>query len=96
MDNLWRELGGNRKIRAVIACSDDVAVVIEGESRTEVAMKTHQIMEEIERWCNKTKIRIALNKTQFALLKGRLERDPIIKLGKGKIKRKAVNSYLGI
>lgn len=47
-------------------------------------------------WCRKNKMRIATGKTQCALMKGTLERDPAIHLNGENITRKRINRYLGI
>lgn len=96
MDTLLNELDNVRQVRSAVAYADDLAVIIEGNSRKELEEKAAEVMVSLMDWCRRNKMRVAAEKTQCALMKGALSRDPTIKMDGNTIRRKRVNKYLGV
>lgn len=96
MDKLLRSFSGNHSVKATVVYADDLAVILEGNSRAELEKKAAEIMMTLSQWCKNNKMRIATEKTQCALMKGTLSRDPTIRLNADNIRRTKVNKYLHI
>nr|CAD7411430.1 unnamed protein product [Timema poppensis] len=73
-------LKGIPETQDVVAFEDDLLIVIEGYSRRNLEGKSNQVLEELYTWCKSVKLKMALGKTTYMLFKGRLTRDPTIKV----------------
>lgn len=96
MDGLLKTLDHENGVRTAVAYADDLAVVIEGNSRLELENKAAEVMVALDSWCKSNKMKVAAGKTHYALMKGALQRDPSLRLAGRVVGRKQVNRYLGV
>lgn len=96
MNTLLEALDQSHSVRATVAYADDLAIIVEGKSRSELESRAADIMESLSGWCTVNKMEIATAKTQCALLKGNLARDPTIRLNGEVVRRTKTNKYLGV
>ena len=89
------KLQDKKEVRGVVAYADDILIIIEGDSRRELENKSNSVIEVLNSWCNENKLKISTEKTTYMLLRGRLERNPSIKMGNTNIKRTRTTKYLG-
>lgn len=85
-----------QQLEGLVAFADDVLLIISGNSRLELETNSNQVMEKLSAWCKSVKLQLATNKTTYALLKGRLQRNPLLKVDSRSIRRSPVTKYLGI
>lgn len=96
MEELLDTLHTNNDVKTTVAYADDLLIVVEGTSRREIETKSNNILRDLNQWCKKQKLTVSQKKTTYALMKGTLERDPVIKLDDKSIKRVKTNKYLGV
>nr|CAD7416163.1 unnamed protein product [Timema poppensis] len=77
-------------------CGHDLLIVIKGYSRRNLEGKSNQVLEELDTLCKSVKLKMAPAKTTYMLFKGRLARDPTIKVGRKSIRRSLTVRYLGV
>lgn len=80
----------------VIAYADDCVVVVEGDSRRELEGRGARLAAILEEWSGGHKLTFSTSKSEIMLLKGRLERPPIVKMGGASIPYKKAVRYLGV
>ena len=80
----------------VVAFADDILLIVGGGSRAVLERKATNIMSRLHTWCTEVKLSLAPHKTTYMLLRGQLQRDPVIRLDGRSIKRAKVTKYLGI
>lgn len=80
----------------IVGYADDISVVVSANSRAELEQKANNTLTVMNMWCQKYKLNIAPAKTLYMLVKGNLQRDPIIRLENKTISRKKTARYLGI
>lgn len=80
----------------MVAYADDVAILVYGNSRTELESKSNQILYKVQDWCSRNKMKLAEDKTNYMMLKGLLKRNPLIKINGKSIKRVQSAVYLGV
>ena len=96
IDPCIQELDKHKDSAGVVAYADDVAILISANSRLELESKTQNIINTLEKWCTSNKLKISTEKTKYLLIKGKLLRNPIIKLNNKNIERVNTIKYLGI
>lgn len=79
-----------------VAYADDKVILIEANTRTELENKGQIAVDTFQRWCERVKLNISREKTTLVLLKGKLQRAPIIKLNNRSISMKKYIKYLGV
>lgn len=50
-------------VRSGVTYADDMAEVVEGDSRVMLEIKTINAIEAINRWCRENEVQVAINKT---------------------------------
>ena len=85
-----------REVHSVIAYADDIAILVEADSRKEIEDKTRIIMIRVKQWCDNNKLTISTEKTKYIIFKSKLERNPTIKYNNEPIKSVKSFKYLGI
>ena len=80
----------------VVAFADDILLIVGGRSRAVIEQKATNIISQLNTWCTEVKLSLAPHKTTYMLLRGHLQRDPVIRLGERSLKRGKVTKYLGI
>jgi len=85
-----------REVHSVIAYTDDIAILVEEDSRKEIEDKTRIIMIRVKQWCDNNKLTISTEKTKYIIFKSKLEKNPTIKYNNEPIKRVKSFKYLGI
>ena len=95
MDPLLRLLGRSYKL---CAYADDLLILVEGQSRTELENKGAEVMRDVCDWGDRAGVEVAMDKTEIMLLKGRLSqgRPPIIRSGNVSLRYATQVKYLGI
>jgi hypothetical protein len=96
MDNLLTHITTGGDAVSAIAYADDLVILLQGESRKELESLGMRAIEKTNTWCKLNKMEIAVQKTTMLMLKGVLQRDPIIKLNNQSIKRSKTAKYLGV
>lgn len=96
MEELLETLDRNLDVLATVAYADDLLLIIEGNSRQEMERKTNNVLIQLNQWCTNNKLTISKKKTTYALMKGNLQRNPIIRMNNTAIRRTNINKYLGI
>ncbi|KAF2887598.1 hypothetical protein ILUMI_18575 [Ignelater luminosus] len=96
MEELLLSLDDNENAADTIAYADDIMLVIQGNSRTELQRKTNDVLNHVMSWCDLVKLKISAEKTTYVLMKGNLQRDPLIRIRDQRISRKKVVKYLGV
>ena len=82
---------------SVIACADELMVVITDKSRTRLEEKARVTVETIESWCHENKLELTADKTEMITLKGQLKtRAPIIRVGNKRIEEGERVKYLEV
>lgn len=94
MDKLLKSMGEEESVHSALAYADDLAVVVEGDSRRTIERSACNAMRALSKWCQENKL--ATNKTHYALAKGLLARDPAMVLNGESVLRKEINRYLGV
>lgn len=80
-----------------IAFADDVAFLIEGDTRRQVEEKGNMTMNILSDWANKSKMQISSQKSKLVILKGNMKaRPPVIKYNNVRIVKVESAAYLGI
>lgn len=81
-----------------IAYADDLLLLINGNSRSELEGKANKILQKLSEWCGVHKLQVAENKTVAMLIKGKLSsnRFPSIKVNKKQIKFVEEVKYLDV
>ena len=90
------KLNAMQETDGVIAYADDIAIVISGNSRTELENKAKITLDNLQTWCKQNKLQLSKEKTVYMLLKGNLQRNPTIRTGDFSIKRVKTTKYLGL
>ena len=80
----------------VVAYADDIVILIGGNSRNDLERKSNYAVNELNKWCHENKLKLSAEKNMYMVLKGKLTRNPIIKMEENKIKRTRCIKYLGI
>lgn len=80
----------------VVAFADDILLIVGGRSRAVIEEKATRVLHLLNTWCTGVKLTLAPHKTTYMLLKGELQRDPVVRLGERSIQRGKVTKYLGI
>lgn len=82
----------------VIAYADDLAMIVKGNTRSELELIAERGLKILKAWCTNHKLNISLNKTLAMLTKGKLNRErlPRIKINDVKIKYSDKIKYLGV
>ena len=95
-DQLLGEL--EEKGYRAIAYVDDLAVLVTANSRARVKEEAEGLAILVEEWCQKRKLRMAAEKTQAMLLKGKTDRAHPINLDIGGARVRACEevTYLGV
>lgn len=96
LEELLEQLTIDPEVLGSIAYADDLLLIIDANSRRELENKSNEVLIRVNDWMNKVKLTISDSKTTYSLIKGNLERDPIIKIRGKTIKRKMETRYLGI
>lgn len=80
------------------AYADDLAIVINGTSRSNIETEGTYAINVIENWCTQHKLQISQSKTKLLLTKGKLDRDRKldIKIEGKRIDRVKEFRYLGV
>lgn len=79
-----------------VAYADDVANIVSAQNRRELEMRLREVTMEIERWTDAQKLELSTQKFVYMLLKGKLHRNPIVRLNNDTIRRATVVKYLGV
>lgn len=80
----------------LVAFADDLLLVFEADSRRELESRTNKTLEKLSNWCAEVKLKLAPTKTTYLLLKGKLQRNPTLKINGQSIRRSRTVRYLGI
>ena len=96
LEPLLVELQQVECIKSTVAYADDLLVLIEANNRISLEQRSREALAVINDWCKTAKLKIAANKTTYMLLRGSLQRDPIIKIGDQTICRSRQTKYLGV
>ena len=96
IDPCLQELDMHQDTAGVVAYADDLAILISADSRRELELKSKNVITTLSKWCISNKLSISTDKTKYLLMKGKLIRDPTIKLNGKNIKRVKTYKYLGI
>jgi len=96
LDPLLRDLEAEQL--QVIAYVDDVAIMIEANTKTALEEKAAMALRRIEEWTRPAGVDISYEKSAFVLVKGKLARrsPPVIRFNGRSIKVKDEIRYLGI
>ena len=88
------ERAGNR----IIAYADDGAIIIEGNSRNELQEQGQKIINLVDDWCERHKMKLSAGKTVMMMLRGVLDvgRPPTIYLQSKRVKLVSEYKYLGV
>lgn len=78
------------------AYADDVVIVVEAPTRRELEARFAAAAADIAEWTHKQKLEISGPKSAYMLLKGKLNRNPIVRLANNPIPRVTTHKYLGI
>lgn len=81
------------KIRAY---ADDAQLTVEADSRLQLEHRATKALEVLLTWGEQHKMAFSAEKTTMTLLKGRLERKPLVKIGEKNIKYARAQKHLGI
>nr|CAD7432855.1 unnamed protein product [Timema monikensis] len=66
---------------------DDLLIIVEGGSRKNIEEKSNQVLEGLDSWCKSVKLKMTLVKTTLMLFRGKLSRNPSIKIDGKAIRR---------
>ena len=91
-----RRMNSIQETEGVIAYADDIAMVIGGNSRSEIELKAKQALKCLHEWCKQNKLQLSQEKTVYMLLKGKLQRNPTIRTDNITVKRVKTTKYLGV
>lgn len=80
----------------VVAYADDCVVTITGNSRRELEARGQTLAGVLEAWSRGGKLAFSGSKSELMLLKGRLARPPIVKLGGASVPYRREVKYLGV
>jgi Reverse transcriptase (RNA-dependent DNA polymerase). len=94
MDDLLWEL--NDRGCKVVAFADDLLLVIEGMSRSELETKGTEWMQCVIEWGRRVGVSVSESKTECMLLKGKLDRKPIVRMNENNLRYGMYVKYLGI
>lgn len=95
MDTLLRQLGLECK---VCAYADDLLMMVEGQSRSEVERLACRMMSIVSGWGAEVGVSVAMEKTEMMLLKGRLSsaRPPLVRVDGVSLRYVTEVRYLGV
>lgn len=95
MDPLLHELDARCK---VCAYADDLLIMVEGRSRSELEQLSSELMSIVSRWCERVGVDISVEKTVTMLLKGSFKSHfPTVRLESGGIVKYCTEvKYLGV
>ena len=98
MDTLLNELHALAEHVEVIAYADDLACLIKGNTRIEVQTHATKVVEILDSWCKRHKLKVSSSKTVAMLVKGNMNRGrlPTIKINGKNVKYVQQVKYLGI
>lgn len=96
LEELLGEMTVCPDVLGCIAYADDLLLIIDADSRRQLEGKANDVLQIISNWTSKVKLSISQTKTVYSLIKGRLERDPIIRIDGRPIRRTSTAKYLGI
>jgi hypothetical protein len=96
IDPCLQKLNTHPDVSGVVAYADDIVIIVSADSRIELERKAGNAVSLLQNWCEENKLKISENKTKYILFKGKLKRNPIIKLNNANIKRVETIKYLGI
>jgi len=95
LDNLLGLLDNEKGITDFAAYTDDLCILISGNSHREQETKAYTAVRTIHDWCQKYKMTISPTKTLAIVFGKTLKRKPIIKLGTTTLPVKEDTRYLG-
>ncbi|KAF6210151.1 hypothetical protein GE061_013253 [Apolygus lucorum] len=101
---LWTRLFDQLLVRLAdsrlqpLAFVDDLAVLLEGQTKSSIEEQGRQAVAIIEDWCSLVKLQIASSKTVQCQLKGKLNTrsPPVIAIGGNNIRHNSTPKYLGV
>ena len=86
----------NPDLTDIVAYADDILFLIDGRNRLELETKSRRVLNIMHEWCTRVKLQLAPHKTTYMLLKGKLLRNPVVKLNGVSIRRTRTTKYLGV
>lgn len=96
MDGLLWSLDELPELNTCSAYADDLLLTIAADSRHSLERQTATITEHLQMWCANNKLQLSQTKTTYMMLKGNLQRDPVVRLHGMPIKRSKTTKYLGV
>ena len=98
MDTLLNELHALADHVEVIAYADDLACLIKGNTRIELQTHATKVVEILDCWCKRHKLKVSSSKTVAMLVKGNMNKGrlPTIKINGRNVKYAQQVKYLGV
>ncbi|GJQ84513.1 hypothetical protein Trydic_g15413 [Trypoxylus dichotomus] len=75
---------------------NDPLLIIAADSRRRLEKRANTALSRLERWCEAQKLQISTGKTTYTMLRGSMQRSPLIRLRGRTLRRQVVTKYLGI
>lgn len=67
--------------------ADDVAVLVSADNRRELEARVAGTTQRLAEWAFRQKLEFSIRKTKYMLMKGRLQRNPTVRLGGQNVSR---------
>ena len=96
IDPCLQSLDRHPDTAGVVAYADDLAILISADSRLDLEKKAKNVIKILTNWCTSNKLTVSTEKTKYLLLKGKMVRNPTIKINEKNIQRVNSYKYLGI
>ncbi|GJQ66396.1 hypothetical protein Trydic_g8498 [Trypoxylus dichotomus] len=96
MEGLLQDLDEVPELEKALAYADDLLLIIAANSRRHLEERANIALSRLARWCDAQKLQISTGKTTFPMLRGSMQRIPLIRLRGRTLRRQVVTRYLGI
>lgn len=96
LEPLLEILNTAESVKLTVAYADDLLLLVEGNTRSELEHKCKTAVDLLATWCKSAKLKVAASKTTYMFLKGSMKRNPIIKIDGKNLSRQVTTRYLGV